>query len=245
VLFIFIVKRIRVTIRNHCVEGFAMKKYIKIIIKTHSSIIVITLATMVLIMSILMSTMSIKSLLGLSDELANAVASIIGGLVVAILSGALAMITANHASTKQIDLQFINEFPSKIRYLDEILDNLVEFSKKINKDNSHLLYLDENFIRGLFDLGTQVDATTYFRLRQSHLSIQRIINEMFHGKNKLFFLDRDERYQIMVGRENDLENCLTRLNQHIEELTNYLETLRETFIQHYNEKVKNSIYKPV
>jgi hypothetical protein len=245
VLFIFIVKRIHGTIRNHYAEGLIMKKYIGLIVKTKFSVIVIASCFTLLVYCILMSTLAIKSLFGLSDELANAVLSLIGSIIVGIITGAFTLIGVNHTFTKQKELQFINDFPSKIRILDEILGNLGQFYKRINRDNSRFLCLDENFISSLFDLGTQIDGATYFTLRQTHLAIKHIINEMFYSENKLFFQDSYGEWKFIEGREKDIENYLTELKRHTQELINYVESLRETFIQHYNEKVKNSIYKPV
>jgi adenylate kinase family enzyme len=223
-----------------------MREYIKLIIKTTLLIIVVALCFALLVFSILISTMAIKSLFGLSDELANAVANLIGSIIVGIIAGAFTLMGVNQTFTKQVELQFINDFPSKIKNLDEILEKLNEFNKRINKDNSRSLHSDENFISSLFDLGTQVDGATYFRLRQTHLAIQRIINEMFRSENKLFSYDKYGQWCLIEGKEKDVEKYLTELKQHTQELINYLENLRETFIQHYNEKIKNSsIYKSV
>jgi phosphotransferase system glucose/maltose/N-acetylglucosamine-specific IIC component len=223
-----------------------VEKYIKLIPRIALLIIVASLCFALLVFSILMITMAIKSLFGLSDELANAVANLIGSIIVGIIAGAFTLTGVDQTFTKQVELQFINDFPSKIKKLDEILEKLNQFNERISKDNIRSLHSDENFISSLFDLGTQVDGATYFRLRQTHLAVQPIINEMFRGENKLFSHDRYGQWRLIEGKEKDVEKYLTELKQHTQELINYVENLRATFIQHYNEKIKNSsIYKSV
>lgn len=104
----------------------------------------IALLLMVFITVVIGATMSLQQQFGLSDAAAGAIVNIMSTFLGAVLGGTFTLLAVDRTIGKQNDIQFINEFPSKVRMLDEMLTELEEFQTKLTKKNAPFLIVDKN-----------------------------------------------------------------------------------------------------
>ncbi|MFS0767212.1 hypothetical protein [Peribacillus phoenicis] len=213
-------------------NGEYMRKKIKIYV-------VIAALLMIFIAVVIIVTVSAQKLYHLSDTVAGIIVSVMSTFLGAILGGTFTLLAVDRTISKQHDIQFVNEFPEKIRMLDELLIQLKGFKLKLNKENGPFLIIDRNNLSDQYDLATNVDGFTYFQIRQAHEVVSKIIEEMFFSqRDRLYTEDSYGAWHLIDGKDETLDANLEELNILVSQLINKMENYRKNFIDNYNKSIK-------
>jgi hypothetical protein len=198
------------------------------------------------IVALVIVAVSMKTLPYIDENTAQIPVNVLVTFLGATLAGAFTLMGVDKTFEEQKKATFTQEFPSKILYLDKLLEEIYLLKTKLTKVNSPFLVLDENYLQGLFEISTDIDGYIYFKMREAHLNFSEIIHEMFYDVTNTIFTQNTYGERILMENKDEiLNNKLLEMNDILDEIYNISKQYRDEFINFYNKSIDGSIYKKV
>lgn len=197
------------------------------------------------IIALLVMAIYTKKLLHTDDEIAKIPVEVLITLASALLAGGFTILAVDRTLNKQTKNEFVQKFPMKIYYIDELIKNLKGLREDLNP-NAPLLITKKENLSGLFQLSTEIDGYVYFRVRESYVIFSEIINDMYYGGKSCFeFNYGSQQWEIVEDKEELMLEQIRTLKEITKNLLNICEAYRDDFIQYYNKNVDKEIYKKI